>query len=158
MKTKNHRLRTIRKLISRDKVSNQDELMKLLSEEGIKMTQATLSRDLKYLRVGKMPDSIKGYIYVLPDQENISNSKAQKSAIPLNGFVSIDFAQGMGLIKTLSGFAPSVASTIDSWNIWEIAGTIAGDDTILVIPRDSVTKEDLMERLTQFVPELKNRK
>ena len=151
MKTKSHRLRTIRKLISRDKISSQDELMKRLSGEGIRMTQATLSRDLKYLGVGKMPDSIKGYVYVLPDQENINEIKP---SAPLTGFVSVDFVRGMGLIKTWSGFAPSVASIIDSWNIWEIAGTIAGDDTILVIPRDGVTKEELIEKLSEHVPEI----
>ena len=153
MKTKNHRLRIIRKLISRDKVSSQDELMKLLTDEGISLTQATLSRDLKYLGVGKMHDKVKGYVYVLPEQE-IVNEKTNRSVIPLTGFVSIDFARGMGLIKTWSGFAPSVASTIESLNIWEIAGTIAGDDTILLIPRDSVSKEELIERLSHFVPEI----
>ena len=157
MRTKSHRLRTIRKLISRDKVSSQDELMKLLSDEGIRMTQATLSRDLKYLGVGKMPDNIKGYVYVLPDQDGAAEN-ATKTIIPLTGFVSIDFARGMGLIKTWSGFAQSVASTIDSWNIWEIAGTIAGDDTILLIPRDSVSKEEILERLSQFIPEVSVRK
>jgi transcriptional regulator of arginine metabolism len=60
----------------------------------------------------------------------------------------------MGLIKTWSGFAASVASTIDSWNLWEIAGTIAGDDTILVIPRDGITKAELLGRLGELIPEL----
>lgn len=150
MRTKNKRLRTIRRLIGRDKVSSQDELMKLLSDEGFQMTQATLSRDLKLLRVAKMPDNQKGYVYVLPNQEAI---EVEKNFIPLTGFLSIDFAQGMGLIKTWSGFAASVASTIDSWNLWEIAGTIAGDDTILIIPRDGVSREDLMERIGDLVPE-----
>ena len=153
MRTKNQRLRTIRRLIGKDKVSSQDELMKLLSDEGFQMTQATLSRDLKLLRVAKMPDNLKGYVYMLPDQDNLKPEK-EKNLIPLTGFVSIDFAQGMGLIKTWSGFAASVASTIDSWNLWEIAGTIAGDDTILVIPRDGITKEDLFRRLGELVPEV----
>lgn len=153
MTTKSHRLRTIRKLITRDKVSSQDELMKLLTDEGISMTQATLSRDLKYLGVGKMPDKIKGYVYVFPDQE-FEHENNDIDRIPLTGFISIDFARGMGLIKTRSGFAQSVASTIDSWNLWEIAGTIAGDDTVLLIPRDNVTEADILERLSQFVPEI----
>jgi len=156
MKTKTQRLRTIRRLISRDKISSQDELMKLLSGEGIRMTQATLSRDLKYLGVGKMPDNVKGYVYVLPDHD--TNSNDVKPSLPLTGFVSVDFANGMGLIKTWSGFAPSIASIIDSWNIWEIAGTIAGDDTILIIPRDGVTKEELFEKLSEYVPEISIKK
>jgi transcriptional regulator of arginine metabolism len=153
MKTRGQRLRTIRRLIGRDKVSSQDELMKLLSDEGFQMTQATLSRDLKLLRVAKMPDNKKGYVYALPEQEN-GAKEVRKNQIPLTGFVSMSFAQGMGLIKTWSGFATSVASTIDSWNLWEIAGTIAGDDTILLIPRDGITKEDLIERLGELIPEL----
>lgn len=153
MKTRSHRLRTIRKLISRDKISSQDELLKLLSEEGFGMTQATLSRDLKFLRVAKMPGLEKSYIYALPDTEN-AQGENDKPAVPITGFVSIDFAQGIGILKTWSGFAASIASTIDSWNLWEIAGTIAGDDTILVIPRDGITKEDLLERLKDFIPEI----
>ena len=117
------------------------------------MTQATLSRDLKLLRVAKVPDVRKGYVYVLPDKEEISGERGGNN-VPLTGFVSIDFAQGMALIKTWSGFAPSVASTIDSWNLWEIAGTIAGDDTIIVIPRDGFSKHDLLTRLKEFVPEI----
>ncbi len=157
MNTKGSRLRSIRKLISSQKISSQDELIKLLTNEGINMTQATLSRDLKYLGVGKMPDKIKGYVYVLPDQE-IKNEGSGKAKIPLTGFVSIDFAQGMALIKTLSGFAQSVASTIDSWKIWEIAGTIAGDDTILLIPHDNVTRKELLDILSQYIPEISKRK
>ena len=153
MKAKSQRLRTIRRLILRDKVSNQDELLRLLSGEGFRMTQATLSRDLKLLRVAKVPDVRKGYVYVLPDKEEISGERGGNN-VPLTGFVSIDFAQGMALIKTWSGFAPSVASTIDSWNLWEIAGTIAGDDTIIVIPRDGFSKHDLLTRLKEFVPEI----
>ncbi len=153
MKAKSQRLKAIRKLISSDKISSQEELLKLLSYEGFRMTQATLSRDLKFLRVAKMPDIEKSYIYVLPDNESLQG-EVEKTAVPLTGFISIDFAQGMGLIKTWSGFAPSVASTIDSWNLWEIAGSIAGDDTILLIPRDGITKDDLIQRLREFIPGL----
>lgn len=153
MKTKSHRLRTIRKVITRDKVSSQDELMKLLTDEGISLTQATLSRDLKYLGVGKMPDKTKGYVYVFPEQDGDTDGYIRRGT-PLSGFISIDFARGMGLIKTRSGFAQSIATTIDSWNMPEIAGTIAGDDTVLVIPRDYVTKEEFLESLSQFIPEI----
>ena len=106
------------------------------------MTQATLSRDLKYLKVAKMPDSLKGYIYILT--ENNATEFTEAENLPFIGFVSIDFAQGMGIVKTLPGHASSVAYALDTLNSYEIAGTIAGDDTILIIPRDGVTKADLV--------------
>ena len=150
MKDRNERLMAIRRLINASNISSQEELMALLEEQGFSMTQATLSRDLKYLRVAKMPDQERGYIYMLTEKQ--LNEPTENNEIPITGFVSIDFAQGMAVMKTLPGHAGSIAYTLDTLNSYEIAGTIAGDDTILIIPRDGVTKNDLLNVLRRTMP------
>lgn len=140
----------IRRLINGSNISSQEELQEQLERQGFSMTQATLSRDLKYLKVAKMPDSDKGYIYMLTERQ--LNDPSENEDIPISGFVSIDFAQGMAIMKTLPGHASSIAYALDNLNSYEIAGTIAGDDTILVIPRDGVTKGDLTNLLKTKMP------
>ena len=127
--------------------------MKLLEKEGYELTQATLSRDLKFLKVAKMPDEKIGYVYVLPDRDPATEGNGQ-SLPGLNGLISVDFAQGMAIIKTLPGHAGSIAYTIDNLDAYEIAGTIAGDDTILLIPRDGVTRSDVINLLRSRLPGL----
>lgn len=126
----------------------------MLEERGFSMTQATLSRDLKYLKVAKMPDNDKGYIYMLTERQ--LNEPSDNDSIPITGFVSIVFAQGMAILKTLPGHASSIAYSLDSMASYEIAGTIAGDDTILIIPRDGVTKNDLVTLLKTRMPGFRN--
>jgi len=150
MKDRNERLMAIRRLINGSNISSQEELLSLLERQGFSMTQATLSRDLKYLKVAKMPDSEKGYIYMLTERQ--LNDPSENENIPITGFVSIDFAQGMAVMKTLPGHASSIAYALDNLNSYEIAGTIAGDDTILIIPRDGVTKGDLTNLLKTKMP------
>lgn len=156
MKNKDKRLQAIRRLISKRKISSQEMLLKQLQAEGFKMTQATLSRDLHSLKVSKMPYSDDSYIYVLNDQEIVSSTEL-KAGFPLNGFLSIHFAKGMGLIRTLPGFASGIASAIDNMNIKDIAGTIAGDDTILMIPRDDSSIDDIIKKLSRFIPSVRNK-
>ncbi|HER08009.1 MAG TPA: hypothetical protein ENO20_03780 [Bacteroides sp.] len=153
MKQRYERLMEIRRLIGQSQISSQDELMRLLEKQGFELTQATLSRDLKYLKVAKMPDDRTGYVYVLPGKEQESR-RADLATTADYGFVSIDFAQGLGIVKTLPGHAGSLAYTIDQLNAYEVAGTVAGDDTILIIPRDGVTRHDLVSLLQLKVPGL----
>ncbi len=151
MKNKNERLLEIRRLISSRNISSQDELMKLLEQKGFELTQATLSRDLKYLKVAKMPDDQSGYVYILPDKEQVvAEQESGVSGLP--GLTSIDFAQGMAVLRTLPGFASGIAYSIDNLDAYEIVGTIAGDDTILLIPRDGVSKNDLVNLLRLRLP------
>ncbi len=153
MRNRNERLIEIRRLISSRNISSQEELMKLLAKQGHELTQATLSRDLKYLKVAKMPDDITGYVYILPDKERaMENPDIQDPRY--NGFVSIEFAKGLAVLKTLPGHASGIAYTMDNLDVYEIAGTIAGDDTILIIPRDGVTRADLINLLKVRMPGL----
>ncbi|MCK4879426.1 MAG: hypothetical protein KAS82_02160 [Bacteroidales bacterium] len=153
MKNRNERLMEIRRLIGNRNISSQEELLKILEKQGYEMTQATLSRDLKYLKVAKMPDNQAGYVYILPDKEKVVE-EAELSGKGLNGLISLDFAQGMAILKTLPGHASSIAYTLDNLDAYEIAGTIAGDDTILLIPRDGVSQSDLANLLKLRMPGL----
>ena len=153
MRNRNERLMEIRRLIGSRNISSQDELSKLLEVQGFSLTQATLSRDLKYLKVAKMPDDQAGYVYILPDKEQVLE-ETDHTGQGLQGLISLDFAQGMAILRTLPGHASSVAYTIDNLDAYEIAGTIAGDDTILLIPRDGVSRSDLVNLLKIRVPGL----
>ncbi len=155
MKNKSERLLQIRKLIVSEKIASQDEMLSILEKKGFTMTQATLSRDLKYLRVSKVHDDDKGYVYNLPDGEN-QEQITPWSGFLVEGFVSFEFAQGIAILKTRPGYGSSIASAIDTMNIIELAGTIAGDDTIMIIPRDGAKKGDIINQLAQVIPGLKN--
>lgn len=146
MKNKSERLLVTRKLIRNERIASQEELLKKLENVGFSMTQATLSRDLKYLRASKVYDPLKGMVYSLPDMDQ--NSTGTMNSFLSDGFVSFEFAQGMGILKTLPGYASGIASALDAMNLLEVAGTIAGDDTILLIPRDGTNKEDLNSQLS----------
>ena len=153
MKNKNERLMEIRRLIGSQNISSQEKLMKLLEKKGFELTQATLSRDLKYLKVAKMPDNKAGYVYILPDKEQ-AIEEVDLPGTGLTGLVSIDFAQAVANAWTLPGHASSIAYIIDNLDAYEIAGTIAGDDTILLIPRDGVSRSDLINLLKLRTPGL----
>jgi transcriptional regulator of arginine metabolism len=153
VKNRNERLMEIRRLIAESNISSQDELMRLLEKQGYELTQATLSRDLKYLKVAKMPDDHAGYVYILPDKEQ-AVEEPEMNASGFGVLVSIDFAQGMAIMRTLPGHAGSIAYNIDHLNAYEIAGTIAGDDTILLIPRDGVSKNHLINMIKMRLPGL----
>lgn len=151
MRNRNERLMAIRRIIGDRNISSQEALMKLLEEQGFELTQATLSRDLKYLKIAKMPDDREGYIYILPDRDQ-GPDEAELPGIGFNGLISVDFAQGMVILKTLPGHAGSLAYNIDNLNAYEIAGTIAGDDTILLVPRDGVSRSDMVNLLRLRIP------
>ena len=153
MKNKVKRLLAIKKIIGNQKISNQEELLKQLAEMGFNYTQATLSRDLKFLRVGRMASEEKGYIYVLPEERKYNEEETEKE-LPVNGFQSLDFTNNLAVIRTIPGYASGIAYAIDNLKAYEILGTIAGDDTILIIPREEVSRGDLRNILALIIPQL----
>ena len=159
MSSKTKRLLAIRKIVSTTKISTQEELLFVLAEKGFALTQATLSRDLKFLKVGKISDPEKGYIYFLPEGADVVQIKhaVNKDNFPVNGFISIKFSNNLGVIRTKSGYASSIASLIDSHAPYEILGTIAGDDTILIIPVVGVSHQDIKNAMIMIMPELEGK-
>ena len=144
MKTKKERLSLILDLIHKHALSNQEELLKLLYQSGFEVTQATLSRDIKQLKIIKSPDASGNYIYVSTTKNIYSKKIApnkSENELTIKGFISLEFSGNLGVIKTRPGYANVIASDIDHKASQTILGTIAGDDTILLIPRNGVEKE-----------------
>lgn len=159
MGTKVKRLLTIKNILSTTKISTQEELLRVLSEKGFTLTQATLSRDLKTLKVGKISDPEKGYVYFIPDHHDTAAGERGHSHdnFPVNGFISLRFSNNFGVIRTKSGYASSIASLIDASAPYEILGTLAGDDTILIIPVEEATPQDIKNALLVIMPELEGK-
>jgi transcriptional regulator of arginine metabolism len=157
MKVKAQRLNVVRQLIADHKVGSQEELLNLLEAEGFSTTQATLSRDLKALKVAKHPDIEGGYAYVLPEENDSKEDDDNNEIFPVSGLESIEFSGNMAVMKTRPGFANSIASIIDSNSPYEVLGTIAGDDTILIISKEGVSRPDVINALSLFMPGLKKK-
>lgn len=158
MKNRTQRQLEIRKIIINGNVHSQDELLVQLKQNGFDLTQATLSRDLKILQVAKIPHPVNGYVYSI--SENVKTEKAaQKSKVNYlaDGFIDIKFSGNLAVIKTMPGYASSIAAVVDAANPWEIIGSIAGDDTILLVQREGISKSDLINALVVVMPGLKNK-
>jgi transcriptional regulator of arginine metabolism len=154
MRERQNRLTKIKELIRSHRIDSQEMLLDFLHKEGYNVTQATLSRDLKMLKVGKISDGWSGYYYALPENELISESEKSYIQDVRRGVLSIEFSKNIGVIKTRQGHADSVALALDILSIPEILGTVAGDDTIFVILREGMTKEDLTESFKTRIPEI----
>jgi transcriptional regulator of arginine metabolism len=158
MKVKNSRLEALRLIISSQQLGSQDELLSALQKEGFKLTQATLSRDLKQLKVAKAASMSGNYVYVLPNEtmyKRVSTPNSIREMMRVPGFISINFSGNMGVIKTRPGYASSIAWNIDNSDIPEIIGTIAGDDTIFIVIKEGIHHQEVIEALSDFVPSKK---
>ncbi|MDR0794567.1 MAG: arginine repressor [Tannerella sp.] len=143
---KEKRQRIITHIISNEIVRNQDDLIRLLAEKGIIVTQATLSRDMKELKIVKKRDENNLYIYSVLDVPVSVRVETEETKL-----LNIEFSGNLVVIKTCPGYAMAVASEIDKNNPCEIAGTIAGDDTILVIPREGFSREQVSLALSLYI-------
>lgn len=155
MKAKDSRLEFLKMLISMKEISSQEEIMKELRDMGFSITQATLSRDMKQLKVAKAASMNGKYVYVLPNEtmyRRVPKPQTLQEMLSTSGFMSINFSGNMGVIKTRPGYASSIAYNIDNSNIADILGTIAGDDTIFIVISENASKQDVMEALNKVVP------
>lgn len=155
MKKKEDRLDTIRMIISSKDIGSQEELLKELNREGYVLTQATLSRDLKQMKVAKAADATGKYIYVLPNNimyKRVFSQNASTSPVG-NGFVSVQFSGNLAVIKTRPGYASRIAFDIDNRDFPEILGTVAGDDTIILVLKEGVDQYDMRHLLSFVIPE-----
>lgn len=145
-------------LISSRELSCQEEVLAALQEEGFELTQATLSRDMKQLKVAKAASMNGNYVYVLPNvtmYKRVKTPGQVREMMKVPGFKSIQFAGNMAVIKTLPGYASSIAYTIDVNPVNGILGTIAGDDTIFIVVAEGVERSEVMKSLSRVVPDLK---
>ena len=152
MNQKTHRLSIIRKIIRSEYISSQEELIARLEENGVHITQSTLSRDLKFMHVAKIPNKEKGYVYVLPN--NTRNDMSISTNLTDN-ITDIAFSGNMCVISTRPGYASAISVPIDNKCINEVLGTIAGDNTILLILREGFDMDSLMSQLYMLFPSIR---
>jgi transcriptional regulator of arginine metabolism len=154
MKERLTRLKSIRKLIKNYRIESQETLLGYLLKEGYEVTQATLSRDLKLLKVGKVSDGHNGYVYTLPGEDERRESEQIFVQDFLRGYVSIEYSGNIVVIKTYSGHANTVSNALDLLGMDEILGTVAGDNCIFACLREGISGEQFMKALKAKIPEL----
>ena len=155
MKTKNSRLEALRLIIASKQMGSQEELLHALQEEGFVLTQATLSRDLKQLKVAKAATMSGSYVYVLPNEpmyKRVTSQETIREMMSATGYISLQVSGNMAVIRTRPGYASSLAWHIDNSGMDTILGTIAGDDTIFMVMREGATRQDVMDELNYSIP------
>lgn len=154
---KSKRLESIKMIISSKEIGSQEELLQELALEGYELTQATLSRDLKQMKVAKAANTNGCYVYVLPNdtmyKRSVSSGSMGDMALQ-SGFKSIAFSGNMAVIRTKPGYASRLAYDIDNGDLSKILGTIAGDDTILLVLREGVMQEEVKHSLSLVIPNI----
>lgn len=141
----------IREIISENDIETQDELVSQLKNLGFKVTQATVSRDIKELHLVKVPSSTTGrYKYSTPTEQRFNPQDKLKRLI-LDAFVSIDHASHFIVLKTLPGNAHALGVIIDDLDWEEIMGTICGDDTCLIICRTEEMAKEIEQRFLNLL-------
>lgn len=150
MKTK--RQTKILELIKKYEIETQEDLSAYLEQEGYQVTQATVSRDIRELKLTKvsLTNGRQKYIALLETNEDLSQKYER---IFRDGFISMDIAQNLLVIKTVSGMAMAVAAALDALQLHEIVGTIAGDDTVMCAARSTEDAIRVIDKLRRFVEE-----
>jgi transcriptional regulator of arginine metabolism len=136
----------IHNILHAEKIHSQEELLKRVEREGIEVTQATLSRDLKFLGVARVPDQSGEYVYTVDPPAEFSPDPFVRDDLRRQ-IVSIDFSSNLAVIKTKMGHAPGIAFGIDQLKIKDVIGTVGGDDTLLVVLREGTDRGRFLKEL-----------
>lgn len=140
----------ILEIINKNEIETQEELADFLHKEGINVTQATVSRDIKELRLIKvLSDDGKKYKYATMKKPN--DKVTDKLVTLLSGIISIDYAGNTIVIKTISGAAPAAAEALDTLNWNEVVGTLAGDNTIFMLVRTDHSIKEIIDRINKLI-------
>ena len=143
---KGNRQKKILEIISRYHIETQDDLIERLLMEGVSVTQATVSRDIRELQLNKVMTSKGNYRYVAPKKEEMVAGMKINAAL-VDSIISVDYAQNIVVVHTLPGLAQAVAAGIDNLSLAEVLGCVAGDDTILVVTRHESAAKNISERI-----------
>ena len=157
MKVKNSRLEALKMLISSMELSSQEEVLRALKTEGFQLTQATLSRDLKQLKIAKAASMNGKYVYILPNEtmyKRVTTPRKATEMLQRSGYISVKISGQLAIVKTRPGYASAIAYDIDASDSDLILGTIAGDDTIFVAIREGVTRGQILRVLSYVIPEI----
>ena len=150
---KNTRLEVIKMIISSQELSTQEELLRELKTAGFPSTQATLSRDLRQLRIVKGHGEHGNYIYMLPEQrkyQRVSDTHVTVQQINRLGALSVKFSGNLAVLRTPPGHASHVAYDIDNAQLSEVLGTIAGDDTVLIILDENADRQQVVNTISEI--------
>ena len=150
---RDRRLEVIRDIIAQEIIETQDELAEELRKRRIKVTQATVSRDIKELMLIKVPIGDGRYRYASPAQEQFFFTKERMERIFSDTITACDYSENLLVVKTLPGGANTVAAAIDYCKWPEIIGTVAGDDSILVVVKPKESAPIIQKRLMDFLPQ-----
>jgi transcriptional regulator of arginine metabolism len=143
---KGQRQRKIRELIGTRDIETQEDLVEVLSLEGMQVTQATVSRDIKEMQLIKVPLEDGRYKYSMPQDQRYNPAHKLKRAL-LDHFIKAEAAENLIVLKCLPGTAGTIASLIDGMDWPEVVGTIEGDDTVLIISKTKSHGEDVLGRI-----------
>lgn len=146
MSSRKERLKTICRIIQAEAICNQEELLKRLEAHGYSITQATLSRDIKQLKIARVHDGNENYVYRLTDPMQRKPAVEETLKSP-----NIEFSGNLAILRTRPGYAMAIAYDIDTNMPREILATVAGDDTILIIPREGYDRESIAAAIEQFI-------
>lgn len=149
---KKSRHEKIVELIEKEQIGTQEELAKRLNEAGFLVTQATVSRDIRQLHLSKvpLPGGTQKYALLKPNDSHLGDKYIR---VLKDGFVSVDVAGNLLVLKTVSGMAMAVAASVDAMKMEEVVGSIAGDDTIMVAVRTPEEAKLLMEKIKGLIGE-----
>jgi len=148
---KSLRHQKIREIIDTRAVQTQEELADLLRNQGIDVTQATVSRDIKELMLIKIPTGDGNYKYGFPPDQNMIYSQSRMERLFRDSVTGIDYSENLIVIRALPGTAQSIASTVDNARWTEILGTVAGDDTLLVIVKPKEAVHEVLARFQNLI-------
>ena len=134
---KSQRQAKILEIISNRNVETQEQLLAALQEEGFRGTQATISRDIKELRIVKELTSLGTYRYTTSNSDFGGSFSARLNTIFRECVISFDYAQNIIIIRTLPGLASAAGPAVDAMNLSTVVGSLAGDDTVMIVMRDT---------------------
>ncbi len=143
----------ILEIIRNESVETQEQLAERLRSAGIEATQATVSRDIRELRLIRAPNGRGKYRYIMPADPSPLNRMRRYFR---DSLLNLDYSENIVVLKCLPGTAPAVGSTVDSLGWPDIVGTVAGDDTILVVTRGREVAPEVVERLRRLTRETKS--
>jgi transcriptional regulator of arginine metabolism len=148
---KSARQREILSIIQSQHVETQEQLLQQLKDRGFTATQATISRDIKQLRLVKELSPGGGYHYAVSDRKNTANSASRLRNIFKEGVTSVTVAQNIVVVKTMPGLASAACSALDSMEIQGMVGSLAGDDTGILIMRDNACAENFSNEVHKLL-------
>lgn len=148
---KSKRQQAILKIISENDICTQEELQKKLEEQGFNVTQATVSRDIKNLKLIKTSSQGQKYKYAQKNEDNDSQKGIRFQSAFLAAVISVDYAQNIVCVKCHVGMGNAACAVIDNMNLGDVVGTIAGDDTIFILLKDTQQAVAFVDKLNEML-------